>query len=112
MIADLLADPAHEPLTGAWLQFVLTDPDRPYEAMARLRQRFPHTLDIKFEPVTVPDQTRGATYRERVRGRSDLEIACDFVLRTRNTPPSDAERALLIRAVDATRVQAQHKETV
>jgi exonuclease SbcD len=51
MIADLLADPAHEPLTGAWLQVVLTDPDRPYEAMARLRQRFPHTLDIKFEPV-------------------------------------------------------------
>jgi exonuclease SbcD len=112
MIADLLADSVYEPLTGAWLQIVLTDPDRPYEAMARLRQRFPHTLDLHFKPVTVPEQTRGATYRERVRGRSDLQIACDFVLRTRNTPPSDAERALLVRAVDATRVQAQHKETV
>lgn len=111
-LSELLADPAHEPLTEAWLQVVLTDPDRPYEAMARLRQRFRHTLDLKFEPASVPGQTRGSTYRDHVRGRSDLEIACDFVLRTRNTPPSDAERDLLVRAVDATRVHAQHKESV
>lgn len=111
-LAELLTDPAHEPLTGAWLQVVLTDPDRPYEAMARLRQRFPHTLDLKFEPASVPDQSRGTTYRDRVRGRSDLQIACDFVLRTRKTPPSDAERTLLARAVDAARIQTQHKETV
>ncbi|MFI0901875.1 exonuclease SbcCD subunit D [Streptomyces sp. NPDC020983] len=111
-LSELLADPAHEPLTNAWLQITLTDPDRPYEAMARLKQRFPHTLDLQFKPAAVPAQTRGGTYRDRVHGRSDLEIACDFVLRTRGTPPSDAERDLLVRAVDATRIQAQRKETV
>ena len=111
-LEELLADPAHEPLTTAWLKVTLTDPARPYEAMARLSQRFPYTLDLDFKPAAVPGQTTGATYRDRVRGRSDMEIACDFVLNTRGTPPSDAERALLVKAVDSTRVQTQHKETV
>jgi DNA repair protein SbcD/Mre11 len=110
MLEDLLADPAHEPLTTSWLQVTLTDPARPYEAMARLKQRFPHTLDLQFKQVDIPEQNR--TYRERVHGRNDLEITCDFVLGMRGSPPSDAERDLLVRAVDATRVQAQHKETV
>jgi exonuclease SbcD len=111
-LEDLLADPAHEPHATDWLQVTLTDPVRPYEAMARLKQRFPRTLDIKFEPVGIPAQGRGTSYRERVRGRSDLEITCDFVLGMRGTVPTDAERDLLVRAVEATRVQAQHKETV
>lgn len=112
LLEDLLADPAHEPLTTAWLQVTLTDATRPYEAMARLKQRFPHTLDLQFKPVAIPAQSRGTTYRERVHGRTDLEITCDFVLEMRNTAPTDAERDLLVRAVDATRIRSQHKESV
>ncbi|WP_055625385.1 exonuclease SbcCD subunit D [Streptomyces sp. JHA19] len=112
-IEDLLTDPAHEALSEAWLQVTLTDTALPYEAMARLRQRFSKTLDMRHVPAGIPAQaTDSPTYRERVRGRGDLDIAHDFITAVRGTPPTTAEAGLLQEAVDDMRVRAQEKETV
>lgn len=112
-IEDLLTDPAHEPHSEAWLQVTLTDTALPYEAMARLRQRFPKTLDMRHVPAGIPAQaTDSPTYRERVRGRGDLDITHDFITAVRGTPPTTAEANLLQEAVDDMRVRAQEKETV
>jgi exonuclease SbcD len=43
----------------------------------------------------------GRSYRERLRGRSDLEVAEEFVAHVRGSAVSDGERALLIRALGA-----------
>ena len=76
-IEDLLTDPAHEALSEAWLQVTLTDTALPYEAMARLRQRFSKTLDMRHVPAGIPAQaTDSPTYRERVRGRGDVKCRC------------------------------------
>jgi DNA repair protein SbcD/Mre11 len=97
-LESLLVDPrlaAHE---DAWLQVTLTDRARPPHAMDRLRARFPHTLVLGFAPAGAPASTTPAA---RGTGRSDHEIALDFVADLRGGPATAVESALLREAVDA-----------
>ncbi|WP_433462587.1 exonuclease SbcCD subunit D [Spirillospora sp. CA-128828] len=104
---DLLGDPAHEELEDRWLQVTLTDARRPSAAMERLRRRFPHTLVLGFEPAG--GGTDGPrTWSGRVRERSALDIAGDFVAEVTDGPATGAERALLHEAFEACR----HKEAL
>ncbi|HZE31924.1 MAG TPA: exonuclease SbcCD subunit D [Actinoallomurus sp.] len=90
---------AHE---DHWLQVTLTDPDRPAGAMDRLRRRFPHTLALAFEPEGgAADDDRG--WAERIRDRSELEIAYDFVREVRGSAASQDERDLLHEAFESFR---------
>ncbi|MFC5723410.1 exonuclease SbcCD subunit D [Streptomyces gamaensis] len=102
-LADLLADPAHARHENAWVEAVLTDPLRPDEPMARLAKRFPHIVSLAFEPER-PDEDPLASYARRLRGRTDQQIAEDFVAHVRGGHgPDTAERALLADAFDAVR---------
>ena len=96
---DLLRDPELVTHERAWLQVTLTDDERPLRAMARLRDRFPHTLSLAFEPSTPPADASPVTVRRT--GRSDHDITLDFVTELRGRPASTAESALLRDAVDA-----------
>lgn len=81
-LETLLTDPDLEADRDSWVQATLTDPGRPAEPMERLRRRFPHTLQLLFEPDEQPDD--GApSYAARLRGRSDLEVAEGFVRHVR-----------------------------
>ncbi|MFE5406779.1 exonuclease SbcCD subunit D [Streptomyces sp. NPDC056580] len=111
-LKDLLTNPAHNAVTDSWLQVTLTDPALPYEPMARLRRRFPHTLRLKHErPDHLQQAADRPTYTQRLQGRNDLDIACDFVKKVRGDDPTPAEHALLRRAVEAT-LHTTHQETV
>ncbi|QZL04189.1 exonuclease SbcCD subunit D [Streptomyces sp. BHT-5-2] len=111
-LEDLLTDPAHEALADHWLQVTLTDPALPYEPMARLRRRFPHTLSLLHERPDNPQQAADRpTYTQRLQGRSDLDIVHDFIKKVRGDDPTPAEQALLRQAVEATQ-HATHEETV
>ncbi|MER8073446.1 exonuclease SbcCD subunit D [Streptomyces sp. NPDC094034] len=113
LIDDLLTLPAHEHLEDAWLEVTLTDTALPFEAMARLRRRFPHTLSLKHQRPFIPAQaTDTPTYTERIQGRSELDIACDFIADLRGTAPTPDEHTLLQKAIDAARVNELQKETV
>jgi len=99
---DLLADPMHEGAETAYCQVTLTDTERPRAAMDRLRSRFPHTLMLTFEPEGAATSLRD--YTSRVRGRSDLDVCCDFVEHVRGgSPATVAERDLLQQALEAAR---------
>lgn len=112
LLDDLLNNPTYEPLKDAWLEVTLADTAWPYEAMARLRRRFPRTVSLKHQPALIPAQTTSTpTYSERLHGRSDFEIACDFIASMRGTSPTPDEHALLQQAVDASRLNEQQKET-
>ena len=99
---DLLADPAHAAVEGAWLQVTLTDPRRPMHAMERLRERFPHTLLLGFEPEGASRQ-RGPVM-PRVDGRSDLDVALGFVAEVRELEATTEEALLLQLACDSCRI--------
>lgn len=105
----LLTDPVHTAHEASWVEATLTDPLRPTEPMARLATRFPHVLNLVF----APDRASGdehTSYGERVRGRSDQEIAEDFVTHVRGAAADARERAVLREAVDSARVHVQGTE--
>jgi DNA repair protein SbcD/Mre11 len=97
-LETLLADPLLATHEGDWVQATLTDRARPRQAMDRLRARFPHTLVLGFAPVGDAVST---TPTARAAGRSDHEVALDFVDALRGAPATAAEAALLREAVDA-----------
>ncbi|WP_406461144.1 exonuclease SbcCD subunit D [Streptomyces sp. NBC_00111] len=100
----LLDDPALERHRGSWVEATLTDPARPEEPMARLIERFPHTLSLVFEPERAP-QDPLASYAQRLKGRDDQQVAEDFVAHVRGgSGPSAQERKVLRAAFDDVRV--------
>ena len=94
---SLLTDTRHAGAEGAWVQATLTDPVRPAQAMARLQERFVHIVALQFAPEGGPAAHR----RVRLEGRSDRDIAVEFVTAVRGAPATDAESALLRDACDA-----------
>jgi exonuclease SbcD len=96
---ELLSDPAHAAVEEHFVSARLTDPVRPADPMRRLQTRFPHCvhLDWAGSPATPGKRS----YQELVRGRSDMEVVEEFVVRVRSVPASPAERALLGRALGA-----------
>jgi DNA repair protein SbcD/Mre11 len=108
---DLLTDPALAGHAGSWVQATLTDATRPAEPMERLRRRFPHTLQLAFEPERA-EHGDGVSYRSRLRGRDDTEIGLDFVRHVRGRPAGEREQALLRDAFAAVRVGEEHAGAV
>lgn len=102
-LETLLTSPDHADAETAWCQVTLTDPVRPLGAMDRLRRRFPHTLELRFDPEGAEVALR--PYARRVEARSEVEVCCDFLGHVRGgRPASDDERALLAEAVEAARL--------
>ncbi|MDT0446444.1 exonuclease SbcCD subunit D [Streptomyces johnsoniae] len=98
----LLADPALARHETSFVEATLTDPSRPDEPLARLAERFPHVLSLLFEPDR-PDAAP-ATYAQRLTGRTDQQIAEDFVTHVRGgRRPDERERAALREALQAAR---------
>ncbi|MCP3821779.1 exonuclease SbcCD subunit D [Streptomyces sp. A3M-1-3] len=109
-LAELLEDPALERYEDAWVEATLTDPVRPAEPMARLTARFPHTLSLAFDPERTESDPL-ASYAQRLKGRSDQQIAEDFVVHVRGGgAPDDRERAVLRDAFDDVRTDETVRE--
>ncbi|MGZ4625009.1 MAG: exonuclease SbcCD subunit D [Kineosporiaceae bacterium] len=98
---EILTDPRLAPHEQAWCQVTLVDDERPAEAMTRVRSRFPHTLELRFEPAGA---TAARSYTRRLAEQDDLAICCGFVEHVRRRAPGDEERALLRAALEGSRV--------
>ncbi|MFG2894650.1 exonuclease SbcCD subunit D [Streptomyces sp. NPDC048248] len=109
-LEQLLDDPAWSGDEESWVEATLTDSSRPHEPMARLAKRFPHIVSLVFDPDEGPTRSL-ASYAQRLRGRSDQEIAEDFVEHVRAGRVADAdERAELRSAIDDVRVDDTVRE--
>ena len=108
-LEDLLADPELERHQDAWVEATLTDPVRPPDPMARLTERFPHTLSLAFAPERAP-QDPDLSYARRLAGRGEQQIAEDFVAHVRGAAPDAREQAVLRDAFDAVRADEALRE--
>ncbi|MDV7223183.1 exonuclease SbcCD subunit D [Streptomyces prunicolor] len=108
-LEHLLDDPDLARHEEAWVEATLTDPVRPADPMARLAERFPHTLSLVFDPERSPDDP-DVSYARRLAGRDDREIADDFVAHVRGAGPDEDEQAVLQEAFDAVRADAVVRE--
>ncbi|HEY8319718.1 MAG TPA: exonuclease SbcCD subunit D C-terminal domain-containing protein [Amnibacterium sp.] len=96
-LETLLTDEALDASADAWVKAVVTDQVRPTDGMRRLQRRFPHCVAFEWRPDTVAD-AGSASYAERVRGRSDVDLVADFLALTRNgAGPTEFERDLVTR---------------
>jgi exonuclease SbcD len=101
---DLLAraDTDLADLAGAWVKAVLTDQARPTAPMERLRERWPHTIALDFQPeggLTGPD----ADLARLAEAADPVEICGLFVDFVAGAPPDEAQLAVLRQAVEAAR---------
>jgi len=87
----LLDDPEHAPAEADYVSAVLTDEVRPLDAMRRLQHRFPGAVHLEWRR---PGGHRELRYAERVRGRSDAEVAHSFLTDVRAEPCAAESRWL------------------
>ena len=77
------------------MKAIITDQVRPMDAMRRLQQRFPHCVALEYRPSVVAEAT-AASYRERVKEKTDAQIVGEFLAYVRNgVGPSDYEHGLV-----------------
>jgi exonuclease SbcD len=89
-------------LAGAWVKAVLTDQARPVAPMERLRERWPHTIALDFQPeggLTGPD----ADLARLAEAVDPVEICGLFVDFVAGAPPDEAQLAVLRQAVETAR---------
>jgi exonuclease SbcD len=98
-LAELLADPALEAVEEHFVSAQLTDPVRPADPMRQLQGRFPHCVHLEWVGSgAVPDRR---SYTERLSGRTDLEVAGEFVAHVRGLAATPSEQELFGRALAA-----------
>jgi len=93
------ADSTLAELAGAWVKVTLTDPVRPLAPMERLREKWPHTLVLAFDP----DGGRAdqSTDMARLAATTDpVEVCSLFVEFVDNAPPDEKTRAIIRAAVE------------
>lgn len=82
-VAELLDGERYESVTDDYVSAVLTDAVRPVDAMRILRERYPHLVHLEW---VRPEGDSDLKYRDKVRGRTDLEIVTSFVTDMRGAP--------------------------
>ncbi|WP_164700979.1 exonuclease SbcCD subunit D [Modestobacter sp. KNN46-3] len=105
-LAELLADPELASVTEHFVSAQLTDAIRPADPMRQLQGRFPHAVHLEWAGTGPAGDQR--SYTERLAGRSDLEVAGEFVSHVRTVGATPAELELLRRALAA----AAHEEAL
>ncbi|KQS73432.1 exonuclease SbcCD subunit D [Modestobacter sp. Leaf380] len=96
-LGELLADPSYTAVEDHFVSGRLTDGVRPADPMRRLQARFPHCVHLEW--AGTGSVTDGLSYTDRMRGRSDLEVAGEFVRHVRGVGASPSEQELLGRAL-------------
>lgn len=102
-LEQLLADPLLETLREDWIRAVITDARRPPDCMDRIRTRFPHAIELSFEPESSPDGVLSDGGMVNPMRADPIDVASAFIQYVTGTHPTEDERALLVAAVDAVR---------
>ncbi len=104
-IDELLESAEHSWAEEAYCQVTLTDPQRPAQAMERLRRRFPDTLVLGFDPQGAAPSVK-VTYSSRLaEAEDDLAVCCGFLDHVRGRDADEAEKAVLAEALETVRLQ-------
>lgn len=102
-LEDLLADKELAFAEDAWCQVTLTDPERPADAMSKVRTRFPDTVVLAFDPQGGKAKEK-STYSDRMaKATSTAQVCTDFIEHVRDRQPDELERELLDAVIRSTR---------
>ena len=97
---ELLADPQLTVAEEDWIRVILTDPTRPEFAMDRLRARFPHTLELTWQPHLDGDPILVQAVRIDPGRSTPSEVLDGFVEHVTGQQPTTSERLLIREAIE------------
>ncbi len=100
-LEELCRDPAHAPAEAAWVRAVLTDETLPMQAMARLRQRFPHAVELRHRPPELVRASASERNQQVREALSPLDLTLAFYADQQGRPAEADERELLRQALQA-----------
>jgi len=106
-LESLCRDPAYEGARQARVRAILTDETLPLQAMARLRERFPHAVELRHQPPEVQRSSAGQRSQTIRQARSPLELATYFFVDQQGRDASPGEAALLREALEQARRSEQ-----
>jgi DNA repair protein SbcD/Mre11 len=98
-LEELLLDPQLEAARACWVRAVLTDDHLPRQAMARLRQRFPHAVELRHRPERQEAMATSQRTRQIRAARSPLDRILAFYTDQQGRDPSKDEMELLRQAL-------------
>ncbi|MFJ5693207.1 exonuclease SbcCD subunit D [Arthrobacter sp. NPDC093125] len=104
-IDELLESAEHSWAEEAYCQVILTDPQRPAQAMERLRARFPDTLVLGFDPQGAAPSVKVSYSSRLAEAEDDLSVCCGFLEHVRGREANEAEKAVLAEALETVRLQ-------
>jgi DNA repair protein SbcD/Mre11 len=104
-IDELLVSADHSWAEEAYCQVTLTDPQRPAQAMERLRARFPDTLVLGFDPQGAEPSVKVSYSSRLAEAEDDLSVCCGFLEHVRGREANEAEKAVLAEALETVRLQ-------
>jgi DNA repair protein SbcD/Mre11 len=99
---ELLSDSMLSPLENHWIRAIVTDERRPERPMDRLRERFPHTLQLEFAPAGGGANT--GVRAVDISVLSPVEVTTSFIEYVSGTDVTETERALIEQAVERVRL--------
>ena len=101
-IDDLLSNPVWDGVQEHWIRAVVTDDRRPERPMERLRERFPHTLQLEFSPSNAALTTE---YRAvDIATLDPVEVTSQFINYVAGVAATDQELTLIEQAVERVRI--------
>jgi exonuclease SbcD len=100
----LLADPALAEHEEHWVWADLTDARRPEDAMERVRSRFPHAIQLSWQPRIGGDPLAAVDVRIDPSTADPVDVVLSFIEHVTSTPPTDDEAALARESVERVRI--------
>ena len=102
-LVRLLGDPGLDHVADARIRALLTDPHLPNQAMAQLRQRFPHAVELRHQPEGVDPAVRHAVASlATIEDATPLDLALQFWTEQQGADATANERSVLHAALAAT----------
>jgi exonuclease SbcD len=89
----------------AYCHITLTDPQRPAQAMERLRGRFRDTLVLGFDPDGAAAAAKTSYSSRLAEAEDDLSVCCGFLEHVRGRAVSHEERKVLAEALQNVRLE-------
>jgi exonuclease SbcD len=98
-LQGLLTDPAHERYSDRWVAARLTDDTVQTQPMERLRSRFPHAVNLRYDNPATGAIVDFGTVGPPIEERSDEDVILQFLEEIQDRPPSGSERAVVLDAL-------------
>ena len=100
----LLADPALADHEQDWVWADLTDARRPEDAMGRVRSRFPHAIQLSWQPRVGGDPLATVDVRIDPTTADPVDVVLSFIEHVTSTPATDDEVLLAEQSVERVRI--------